>query len=213
MAVAPSGRPRQTAAESREAILQAMDELLRERPYRELSVEVVMEKADLSRTIFYRHFDGLPGLVATLLAIRGEALLSLSSDFSRNALSAKVGKQAPDYEVVHDSLANVVNFFAENGPLVKGVADASAEDAEVEAVYEGMLTHFGNEVAEAISGLVAAGMCDVADPKGLAGALSAMNERYLLRALGSHPQEDPKAVLDTIALVWSRALFGRIDEP
>ena len=212
MAVAPTGRPRQSAAESREAILEAMNELLTERPYRELSVEVVMERANLSRTIFYRHFDGLPGLVAALLTTRGEALLALSSDFARNGLSAKGGKEAPDSELVHESLANVVNFFAENGPLVKGVADASAEDAELEAVYEGLLTHFGNEVAEAISGLVSAGICDVPDPKGLAAALTAMNERYLLRALGSHPQQDPKAVLDTIALVWARALFGRIDE-
>jgi AcrR family transcriptional regulator len=67
----PPARARRAAARTRreaarERIVAAAERLLRDRPYRELSVEEVMAEAGLSRTIFYRHFDGLPELVLSL---------------------------------------------------------------------------------------------------------------------------------------------------
>ena len=47
------------ASESRERIVAAATELVRERAYAELSVDEVMREAGIGRTIFYRHFDDL----------------------------------------------------------------------------------------------------------------------------------------------------------
>ena len=59
--------------EARERILAAAENLLLERPYRDITVEQVMAGAGLSRTVFYRHFDGLPDVLLTLLRmIEGE---------------------------------------------------------------------------------------------------------------------------------------------
>ena len=41
--------------------------LLEDRRFRELTVEDVMAEAGLARTIFYRHFEGLPDLVLAAL--------------------------------------------------------------------------------------------------------------------------------------------------
>lgn len=206
MATPPQGRQRQTSAESREAILAAANELLRTRPYRELSVETVMEKANLSRTIFYRHFDGMSGLVVALLTTLAQGMLDLSGEFARNGLAAKSGKDKPDAQVIRDSLKDVVAFFTENGPLVKGVIDASVEDADLEAAYDGFIRHFSAEAGDAIQGLKDSGLVDVPDAHATAEALTSLNENYLLRTLGRHPQEDPEVVLDTIQVVWTRTL-------
>lgn len=206
MATPPQGRQRQTSAESREAILAAANELVRTRPYRELSVETVMEKANLSRTIFYRHFDGMSGLVVALLTTLAEGMLELSGEFAQNGLAARSGKSTPDTDLIRESLKDVVDFFVENGPLVKGVVDASVEDADLEAAYAGFIRHFSAESGDAIQGLKDRGLTDVPDAHATAEALTALNENYLLRTLGRHPQEDPAVVLDTIALIWTRTL-------
>ncbi|MCX6388296.1 MAG: TetR/AcrR family transcriptional regulator [Solirubrobacterales bacterium] len=208
MAATPEGRQRQTAAESRQAIIGATSELLRNQPFRELSVESVMEKANLSRTIFYRHFDSLSAVVIELVTNLAEDVLTLSSDFAENGLASKSGLDAPNSDLVRDSLAQVVGFFAEHGPLLKGVADAAVENAELEVAYEGFLLHFSAEAGNAIRGLVEAGIVDVPDPQAMAEALNAMNERYLLRALGRHPQEDLEVVLNTVHAIWARTLFS-----
>lgn len=199
-------RQRQTSAESREAILVAANELLRHRPYRELSVEVVMEHANLSRTIFYRHFDGMAALVVALLTNLAQDMLLLSDDFAANGLASRSGKDAPDVEVIREALRGVVDFFVANGPLVKGVADAAVEDEALEAAYGGFIKHFTSQCADAIQGLKDKGFTDVPDAAAMAEALTSMNSTYLQRTMGRYPQEDPATVLETLTVVWARSL-------
>ena len=206
MASSAQGRQRQSSAESRESILVAANELLRTRPFRELSVETVMDKANLSRTIFYRHFDGMPALVVALLTTLGQGMLDLSGQFAKNGLAARSGKDRPDAEVIRESLESVVNFFVEHGPLVKGVVDAAVEDADLEAAYDGFIRHFSAEAGDALQGLKDAGLVDIPDAHSTAEALTALNEAYLIRTLGRHPQEDPEVVLETVATIWTRTL-------
>src|SRR5215471_10835418 len=54
---------RRTRLETRERIVTAATELIRDRPYAELNVDEVMRAAGLGRTIFYRHFDDLGDLM------------------------------------------------------------------------------------------------------------------------------------------------------
>src|ERR1700742_817062 len=59
-------------ADAHKRIVAAAERLLRERAYRDLSVDQVMAEAGLSRTIFYRHFDSLGAVVKAWLAEIGE---------------------------------------------------------------------------------------------------------------------------------------------
>ena len=72
MSTRAAASTRRTAAlarrrEARERIEAAAERLLRGQPYRTLTVDQEMAEAGLSRTVFYRHFDGLPELVLSLL--------------------------------------------------------------------------------------------------------------------------------------------------
>src|SRR4051794_21725342 len=70
MASRPGAARRRNAqvrrSEARGRIAAATERLLSERPYRELSVDAVMGEAGLSRTVFYRHYDGLPEVLLEL---------------------------------------------------------------------------------------------------------------------------------------------------
>src|SRR5215216_6035380 len=62
------------AAEARQRIEEAAARLLARVPFRELTVDAVMAEAGLARTIFYRHFAGLPHLLVARLEDLREAL-------------------------------------------------------------------------------------------------------------------------------------------
>jgi len=148
----------------------------------------------------------MPALVVALLTTLGQGMLDLSGQFAKNGLAARSGKDKPDSEVIRESLKSVVDFFVEHGPLVKGVVDAAVEDADLEAAYEGFIRHFSAEAGDAIQGLKDSGLVDVPDAHSTAEALTALNEAYLIRTLGRHPQEDPEVVLETVATIWTRTL-------
>src|SRR3954471_11012250 len=100
----PAARARREKA--RERIVAAAEHLLRERPYRELTVEEVMAEAGLSRTVFYRHFDGLPELVVSLLRTIPDELMD-------ELLSAPQDAGVPD--PTRAVLAAAVDAYARHG--------------------------------------------------------------------------------------------------
>jgi TetR/AcrR family transcriptional regulator, ethionamide resistance regulator len=177
-------------AEARERILAAAERLLRERPYRELSVEEVMAEAGLSRTVFYRHFDGLPELVLTRLSAIGAGL----------AAELDV---APAPGRVREILAAAVQVFAEHGPFLRAVEEAASHDAEIEVAYRAFVGGF----TEVMAGQIQQGMDDGRIKPGnayeLARALNLMNKGYLLDTLGRDPSFDQALALETLDHVWA----------
>ncbi len=76
-------RHREQRESTRREIIAAADRFLRERPYRELSVEVVMAETGLTRTAFYRHFDDVTDLLLRLLAELGSELYAIARALGR----------------------------------------------------------------------------------------------------------------------------------
>ena len=62
-------RRRQQRGETRAQILQAAQQLLQERSFRELSVDALMSRTGHTRTVFYRHFDDVPAMMLALIEI------------------------------------------------------------------------------------------------------------------------------------------------
>lgn len=188
-ATARRATTRTRRAEARERILTAAERLLRERPYRDLSVEAVMTEAGLSRTVFYRHFDGLAELVLARLTAIGEGLLAeLEVD--------------PAPGRTREILAAAVETFAVHGPFLRAVDEAASHDAELETAYRAFVDGFTGVMA----GQIQLGMDDGRILPGnayeLARALNLMNREYLLETLGRDPGFDRALALDTLGHVW-----------
>jgi len=107
---------RRSAGAPRYVTLAATVSLLEDRRFRDLTVEDVMAQAGLARTIFYRHFEGLPDLVLAALD------------------DAVVDDAAPPADL-HDVLERAVTLFARHGPLFAAVEEAAHHDPDVERAY------------------------------------------------------------------------------
>jgi AcrR family transcriptional regulator len=192
---------RTSRREQREAvrrqILSAAEAFLRERPFRELSVDVVMAETGLTRTAFYRHFDDVTDLVLRLYADVNEELLEVAEHW---AAAAGIGYPAPG----HEGLAGTVDFYVRQGPLVRAIREAAVSDERIELAYRNSTDRFIEVTAGALERMASEGKLHVPDPRALARAMTLMNEGYLLAEFGYEPQGDPKVALQTLATVWLR---------
>jgi AcrR family transcriptional regulator len=188
-------------AEARRRIVAATSELLRDRPFRELTVEAVMAQAGLARTVFYRHFDGLADVVLSLL---DEAV----ADAEAVAYSAE-HPEAPD--VLHAMLDRGVELWAQHGHLLAAVEEAAHHDAAVAAAYNAAFERSVESSATMLAKGVENGHY-VVEPRPLARALLHMNGAYLADALVRSPRPDRDEALRTLWTIWSRVL-GVTGEP
>jgi AcrR family transcriptional regulator len=192
-------RRREQREHTRGEILAAADRLLRERPYRELSVDVVMAETGLTRTAFYRHFDDITELVLKLLEDVGQELVEVAS---RWRLVAGRNYPAPAQE----ALRGIVDFFTDHGPLVRAIADAAATDERIERSYRGAIEAFIAVVAAGLDALIARGQLPPMETHAISRALNLMNEAYLLDQFGAEPFGDPDVAFKTLETVWLGAL-------
>jgi AcrR family transcriptional regulator len=179
--------------ETRARIVAAAEEELRTRPLRDVSVEEVMERAGLTRTLFYRHFDDLFDLVLSVARPAFDDLFAVDE--------AVLQAQADEGDRLRQAIAPAVALFAEHGPLIRAVAEASVFDVAVEEIYQGALDRFA-ALTERFLKQVGA---PVADRAQTARALTFLNVGYLLDSFGSKPRVTPEAATTTILELWRAA--------
>jgi AcrR family transcriptional regulator len=192
-------RHREQREQTRQQILVAADRQLRDRPYRELSVETVMADTGLTRTAFYRHFDDVPDLVLRLLEDVGRELYEIAERWLEGS--------AEDFQsAAREGLRGIVAFFVRHGPLVAAVAEGAVTDEGIEAGYHSFIEAFITLTERGFAGMIERGQTDPFPTAALARALNLMNERFLLDQLGREPRGDPAEVLATIETVWLRSM-------
>jgi TetR/AcrR family transcriptional regulator, ethionamide resistance regulator len=155
---AQRARRREQRDNTRREILAATERLLRERPYRELSVEVVMAQTGLTRTAFYRHFDDVTELVLRLLEDVGRELHMVAERWLEGAPQDFAG-------AAREGLRGTVSFFEQHGQLVRAIAEAAATDEQVERGYRSLVEAFIEMTAQGLEQLVSRGECRAVSSK------------------------------------------------
>jgi AcrR family transcriptional regulator len=181
--------------EARRRITAATSRLLEDRRFRELTVEAVMEEAELSRTVFYRHFDSLADVVVSLL---DEAV----------AEAAEIAISAPDPsvpEVLRAMLERGVELWARHGHLLAAVEEAAHHDPEVERVFHEAFERSVQTTASLLAGGVANGHY-VVEPWPVARAMTHLNAGYLSDVLARDPNGDREQAARTLWTIWARML-------
>ena len=192
----PSQRAeRVPAAEARQRIAAATERLLRDRRFRDLTVEDVMAEAGLARTVFYRHFDGLPGVVTGLLDELLAAIVALADD------------DPDDRETLRRQLALAVDTFREHGPLLLALDEAARHDHAVEAAYRAWFDLSVDVSAALVQRGVDRGHTPPLAVHAVTRALTAMNASYLLDLVARDPAFDADVALDALWTVWSRTTW------
>ena len=193
-------RRRRTPEQAEREILEATEDFLRDRPFRDLTIDEVMDRTGLSRPSFYVYFRDRHHLALRLLEDLAAQIYEESNPWLEGS-----GEPLGDLRaLIEGSIATL----AEHGPLLRAIADAATEDAEVERAYR---TSVGGFIATATARIerdVAAGRATSLDPAVLAAALVWMNERYLLQHPVPDTPEDQRRVGDALIQIWTRAIYG-----
>lgn len=188
--------PRVPAAVARRRIIDAANRLLRERRYRDLTVDDVMDEAGLTRTVFYRHFNGIADIV-----------LGLAEDLlSSVVVEANTGDPS-DREMMRRQLALTVDTFREYGPLFLAFDDAAHHDDKVEQALRTFTDHIVHIATELIERGVALGHTPPMPVRDVAEALHAMTRHYLLDLVARDLNFDRDRALNALMIVWTRTTW------
>src|SRR5262245_8032994 len=175
---ATGGRRRRRSPEvAEQEIIAAAEELLRERPFREMTVDEVMRRTDLSRPSFYVYFRDRHHLVLKVV----ERLTAESADMADIWFQSE-GMSGADK--IREATRGVVAVYERHGAVLQALADAAADDPEVELAHYGSLNYFIDAIAKYIEREVEAGTMLRCNPFETARALAMMNNRYLTAVLG-----------------------------
>ena len=196
----PSRRRRRSPEEAEREIVTAAEALLRERPFRELTVDEVMRRTDLSRPSFYVYFRDRHHLVLRVVEHIGGELFTMADRWYQGAGDGPA--------LAREATEGLVAVFADHGPVLRALADAAADDPDVERAYNELVQSFVDVTAQHIREEIEAGRVLPLDPAETAKALVWMNERYMTLSLGRQPTTERAVVARTLATIWSRTLYG-----
>jgi TetR/AcrR family transcriptional regulator, ethionamide resistance regulator len=197
----PARRRRRTPEVAEREIIAAAESLLRERPFRELTVDEVMRRTELSRPSFYVYFTDRHQLVLKVVEHLCGELFTMSDRWLRGT------GEGP--EIAREALDGIVAVYVEHGPVMRALADAAADDRGVDQAYNALVQTFIDATARHIEEEIAAGRMLPFDARETATALVWMMERYLNLSLGREPLTPHETVADTLATIWTRVLYGR----
>ena len=192
-------RRRRTPEAAQQEIVAAAEALLRERPFRELTVDEVMRRTGLSRPSFYVYFKDRHALVLRVVGHLQAELLEVA-----NRWFEQLGT-GPD--VLRDVIAEFVGVYRQHSAVMRALADAASDDPEVEAVYGALIQSFVDVSAERIA---QEGAFADADPGETAKALVWMTERYLYHAMGPNGAAPSTVTWETLALIWTRTVYPSV---
>jgi AcrR family transcriptional regulator len=193
-------RRRRTPEVAEGEIIAAAESLLRERPFRELTVDEVMRRTGLSRPSFYVYFRDRHHLVLRVVEHLGAELFTMSDRWLRGTGDGP--------QLAREALEGIVAVFVEHGPVMRALADAATDDPGVEQAYTDIVQSFVDATARHIDEETAAGRILPLDGYETAKALVWMMERYLNLSLGREPLTAHESVADTLVTIWTRVLYG-----
>jgi AcrR family transcriptional regulator len=194
----PVRRRRRTPEVAQREIVEAAEGLLRERPFRELTVDEVMRRTGLSRPSFYVYFKDRHELVLRIVGhVQGEILTAANRWYDA------VGG-GPD--LLREAVEGTVGAYGSHAAVMRALADAAADDPGVEDAYNALVQGFVEITARHIEREMSTGLIAPLDARETAKALVWMTERYLYHSFGPNRIAAGR-VHETLAALWNRSLY------
>jgi AcrR family transcriptional regulator len=195
-------RRRRRPEEAEREILHAADALIRERPWHEVTVELIMARTTLSREAFYAYFRDRHGAIARLaesvrreIDARAELWRQGSGDVFADGRAA---------------LQGLVELYVEHGALLRALDYAAGQDPDAERIWHEFVDAGDKRSATRIREDIQRGLIPELDPEATARALCAMNREYLFQTVVGNPKPDIDAVVDTLHAIWWRTLYESV---
>jgi len=136
--------PTRRGDRQRQAIVQAVRELLVERPFAQLSVSTISDRAGVARSGFYFYFDSKYAVLAQILAEATHELEELTHYF------APRGPDESPAAFAQRMVGSAAAVYAHNDPVMSACNAARSTDAEIREILDQQV----DNVIEQIIGIV-----------------------------------------------------------
>jgi AcrR family transcriptional regulator len=136
--------PTRRGDRQRQAIVQAVRELLEEKPFAQLSVSTISDRAGVARSGFYFYFDSKYSVLAQILAEATQELEELTQYF------APRGRDESPSAFAKRMVGSAAVVYAHNDPVMSACNAARSTDAEIRDLLDQQV----DGVIEQIIGIV-----------------------------------------------------------
>ncbi|MGN0063963.1 MAG: TetR/AcrR family transcriptional regulator [Nocardioides sp.] len=184
----------------REALLAALDELLREQSLGEVNVAEISRRAGVTRSAFYFYFENKPMAALALMSDLYEAS-SEATDWLVKAEGEPAERIRRVVTALFDSVDRAPHTY-------RALLEASAASERVRELYQEGRAEFAEMVADMIRTERAAGRAiDGPDASALARVLLDVNDHAVERhATGAGPDREDH--IDALTHLWTLSLYG-----
>ena len=201
----PRGRrsARPSGDERELAILTTAEQLLKNRPLADISVDDLAKGAGISRPTFYFYFKSKEAVLLSLL----EPMIT-RADAEYNGAAGRL--PADPRRVWRAGIKAFFVAFDSHRAVARAGAEAIASNAEFRAVWSSFMQKWIDQTAALIVAERARGAApDTIPAIDLATSLNQMNERTMMAALSAEqPAVDHDRVVDTLAHIWVTSIYG-----
>jgi AcrR family transcriptional regulator len=193
------GARRQRREEIRAAVRDATINLIRDGvPFSELTVEELAKSAGLSRSAFYLYFRDKQDIVVQALDEAAREIEPIADRFWRG--------DGDPAALVREAVEGIVAAYERNADLLGLAAELAGSDADLRAIYDGILDQLIRRTAEHLAEEVANGRLRPIDPEATAELLVWSAERACYAGL-ARGRRTPAELTDALAAVWTAALY------
>ena len=196
-------RAKHDPRDSEREILEAAEQLIRERPLREVTVASIMLKTGLKRPAFWTHFRDRNDVIIRIAERISQELVAASNEWLE-------GEPRSGQDLVH-AVEHATVVYAEHAAVLRALADAAPTDEQAEAAYRGILESLVDAGTRRIRAEQSIGtISPLINAEETARALLWMNERYLYQSMGRDPRPDIASMTAVLSHIWLAALYGTI---
>ena len=183
-----------------EEILEAAEQVYRERLGEGVTVSAIMDRTTLSRKAFYVYFRGLDELIVRLVArIRNEADAAIVRYVAEDSDIVEEGKAA---------LRAVAELYHRHGPLIRALAESSRADPEAKRAWQSFTDPVKAAIADRVRAEARAERISGIDVDATVAALIGMNIAAFFENLIDREDPDLDRLVETLHTIWVRVFYG-----
>lgn len=189
----------------RQAIVQAVRELLEEKPFAELSVSTISDRAGVARSGFYFYFDSKYAVLAQILGEAAQELEELTQHF------APRGVDETPAQFAKRMVGSAAAVYAHNDPVMSACNIARNTDAEIRDILDGYNEAVIDQIVPLIEDEIRCGTAQpiITDVRGLIRTLAATTT-FTLSGESSFvgPDRELEPAVRVVEKLWLHALWG-----
>lgn len=196
-------RVRRSPENARAEILAAAESAFNDLDFHSVTVELLMERTGMTRSLFYHYFKSLEEVTI--------ALFERVEHEVRSAVDAWLeGEDAADYRAATvEHLTRMYEVWREHANLMRAMEQAAERNKAAYARWQNEIVECYVDKTEAfIHRQVSLGRSRITDPRGLARVLIIMNLAVAKDQVDRTEPETPQRLGIVVGHVWNQAIFS-----